>query len=68
MDPHERIPHDDWTDQDLLTKDEAAERLSVEIAEVSAKLSGAHAGDEILERRLNGLKAAYKHLTEGAQG
>ncbi len=68
MDPHERIPHDDWTDQDLLTKGEAAERLSVEIAEVSGKLSGAHPGDEILERRLNGLKAAYKHLTEGAQG
>ena len=68
MDPHERIPHDDWTDQDLLTKGEAAERLSVEIAEVSAKLSGAHAGDEILERRLNGLKEAYRHLTEAGPG
>ncbi len=66
MDPHERIPRDDWADQDLLTKDEAAERLSAEIAEVSAKLNGAHAGDEILERRLNGLKEAYKYLTEGA--
>ena len=68
MDPHERIPHDDWGDQDLLTKGEAAERLSAEIAEVSAKLSAAHAGDEILERRLNGLKEAYRHLTEGAEG
>ncbi len=66
MDPHERIPRDDWADQDLLTKGEAAERLSAEIAEVSAKLDGAHAGDEILERRLHGLKEAYKHLTEGA--
>ncbi|OBH96920.1 hypothetical protein [Mycobacterium sp. E2733] len=66
MDPHERIPRDDWADQDLLTKDEAAERLSEEIAEVSGKLNGAHAGDEILERRLNGLKEAYKYLTEGA--
>lgn len=66
MDPHERIPRDDWADQDLLTKSEAAERLSAEITEVSAKLSAADAGDEILERRLNGLKEAYKHLTEGA--
>ncbi|MGN6339236.1 hypothetical protein [Mycobacterium sp.] len=68
MDSHERIPHDDWADQDLLTKGEAAERLSGEIAEVSAKLSGAHAGDEILERRLNGLKEAYRHLTEAGPG
>ncbi len=66
MDPHERIPRDDWADQDLLTKGEAAERLSAEIAEVSAKLNGAHAGDDALERRLNGLKEAYKYLTEGA--
>jgi hypothetical protein len=68
MDSHERIPHDDWADQDLLTKGEAAERLSAEIAEVSAKLSGARAGDEILERRLNGLKEAYRHLTEAGPG
>ncbi|OBH62441.1 hypothetical protein [Mycobacterium sp. E2479] len=68
MDPHERIPHDDWADQDLLTKGEAAERLSAEIAEVNAKLSVAHAGDEILERRLNGLKEAYRHLTEAEPG
>jgi len=68
MDPHERIPRDDWADQDLLTKGEAAERLSAEIAEVSAKLSGAHAADEILQRRLSGLKEAYKHLTEDRQG
>ena len=69
MDSHERIPHDDWADQDLLTKSEAAERLAAEIADVSAKLSGANldsdAAREILERRLNGLKEAYKHLTEG---
>ncbi|HYB81664.1 MAG TPA: hypothetical protein VED43_08450 [Mycobacterium sp.] len=69
MDPRERIPHDDWADQDLLTKGEAAQRLAAEIAEVSAKLSGSDAGSntEILERRLNGLKEAYKHLTERAQ-
>ena len=68
MDSHGRIPHDDWADQDLLTKSEAAERLAAEIAEVSAKLSGSDgpADAEILERRLNGLKEAYKHLTAGA--
>ncbi|OBH64952.1 hypothetical protein A5685_19665 [Mycobacterium colombiense] len=68
MDPNERIPRDDWADQDLLTKGEAAERLSAEIAEVSAQLSGAHAGDEILQRRLNGLTEAYRHLTEAGPG
>ena len=58
--------------QDLLTKSEAAERLAAEIADVSAKLRGTDVGSdaarEILERRLNGLKEAYAHLTEGAQG
>ncbi|CAM2797446.1 hypothetical protein BST27_04335 [Mycobacterium intermedium] len=69
MDPRRRIPHDDWADQDLLTKSEAAERLAAEITEVTAKLSGPDAGSgaarEMLERRLNGLKEAHKHLTEG---
>lgn len=62
MDPQGRIPHDDWADQDLLTKAEAAERLAHEIAEVKAKLSGSDA-DETLRRRLNALEEAYKHLT-----
>ena len=62
MEPQERIPHDDWADQDLLTKAEAAERLAAEISEVRTKLSGSD-DDEILRRRLNGLKEAYKHLT-----
>ena len=62
MDPHERIPHDDWADQDLLTKAEAAERLADEITEVKARLSGSDA-DETLRRRLNALEEAYKHMT-----
>ncbi|OBI85686.1 hypothetical protein [Mycobacterium asiaticum] len=72
MDPRERIPHDDWADQDLLTKSEAAERLTAEIVEVSASLErpdgpvGAHR--ELLERRLSGLREAVRHLTEGAPG
>jgi hypothetical protein len=62
-----RIPHDDWADQDLLTKGEAAERLAAEIEEVSAKLNASDVSDETLVRRLNGLKEAYKHLTADAQ-
>ncbi|OBI72435.1 hypothetical protein [Mycobacterium asiaticum] len=70
MDPRERIPHDDWADQDLLTKSEAAERLSAEVAEVSAALAGPDgpvgAHRDLMERRLNGLREAIRHLTEGA--
>lgn len=63
MEPQERIPHDDWADQDLLTRTEAAERLAAEIVDVRAKLND-RGTDEILQRRLNGLEEAYKHLTE----
>ncbi|MEX5636465.1 hypothetical protein [Parafrankia sp. FMc2] len=38
MAPIDRIPEDDWTDQDLLTKDEAGERLDVEITAVTGEL------------------------------
>ncbi|MED5810857.1 hypothetical protein VST63_00670 [Mycolicibacterium sp. 050232] len=60
MDPNERIPHDDWVDQDLLTKDEAAGRLVDEIAEVSRKIEAGE-GDELLERRLAGMREALAH-------
>jgi hypothetical protein len=66
--PHERIPHDDWADQDLLTRAEAAQRLAAEIEEVSTKLNGADAGDEILQRRLAALKEVHAHLTGGTNG
>lgn len=62
MDPQGRIPHDDWADQDLLTKAEAAERLADEIAEVKAQLSGSDA-DETLGRRPHALEEAYNHMT-----
>jgi hypothetical protein len=72
MDPSQRIPHDDWADQDLLTKREAAERLAAEIAEVTAKLAAPDAGSDaardILQRRLNGLREAHKHMTDSTQG
>jgi hypothetical protein len=68
MEPHERIPHDDWADQDLLTRGEAAERLAAEIEEVSAKLNGADERDENLLRRLAALKEVHAQLTGEANG
>ena len=64
MDPSERIPKDDWVDQDLLTRDEAADRLVEEIKEVSEKIEAGE-GDELLERRLAGMKEALKHYRDG---
>jgi hypothetical protein len=63
MPDNERIPKDDWVDQDLLTRGEAAERLAAEIEEVSVQLAGPAAGDEALTRRLTALKEAYSHMT-----
>jgi heme oxygenase len=68
MPDNERIPHDDWVDQDLLTRGEAAERLAAEIEEVSAELAGPAAGDEVLTRRLAALKEAYAHTTGAPPG
>ena len=48
------------------TRDEAAERLAAEIADVEAKLATGP-GDEILERRLVALKQAHEQIT-GASG
>ncbi|WP_101947841.1 hypothetical protein [Mycobacterium sp. 3519A] len=62
MDPKDRIPHDDWADQDLLTKSEAAERLAAEIEDVQTKLA-AGAGDEIMERRLGALRESLARIT-----
>jgi hypothetical protein len=66
MPDNERIPQDDWVDQDLLTRGEAAERLAAEIEQVTAELAGPATGDEILTRRLAALKEAYAHMTGGA--
>jgi heme oxygenase len=65
MPDNERIPQDDWVDQDLLTRGEAAERLAAEIEQVTAELAGPAAGDEILTRRLAALKEAYAQMTGG---
>lgn len=64
MDPSDRIPHDDWADQDLLTRAEAAERLAVEIADVRARVDGG-ATDEVTLRRLAALQEAHAQLVDG---
>jgi hypothetical protein len=66
MDPKERIPHDDWADQDLLTRDEAAQRLVAEIADVEAKIA-AGSGDEVMERRLAALRQAHDQVTKPSE-
>ena len=67
MAPIDRIPADDWTDQDLLTKDEAGERLDDEIVTVTGELDRLRAAGigpleqdevELLTRRLEAMKAA----------
>lgn len=65
MPDNERIPQDDWVDQDILTRTEAAGRLAEEIEHVTAELAGPAAGDEALERRLAALKEAYAQMTGG---
>jgi hypothetical protein len=65
MPDNERIPKDDWVDQDLLTRGEAAERLAAEIEQVTAELGGPKAGDEVLTRRLAALREAHAQMTGG---
>jgi hypothetical protein len=68
MDAGKRIAADDWTDQDLLTKDEARERIAEEIESESAALAALGAGPVVQaevqrrERRLSALKIALSHL------
>lgn len=72
--PVEQLPLSDWTDQDLLTKDQARERLTMEIGRTKARLAelwGLDAESEIalLTKRLNAMESmcgeydAYLHGT-----
>jgi hypothetical protein len=74
----EQLPQSDWTDQDLLTKDEARERLVQEIGRTRARLESvrastgdpAHIDAEItlLARRLNAMESIrdeYNHYLDG---
>lgn len=70
-----QLPVDDWTDQDLLTKDEAHERLIVEIDRTQARLdelSAEKADDDaeirLLSRRLNAMQSVrdeYRNARDG---
>lgn len=62
--PVEQLPQSDWADQDLLTKDEARERLVAEIDRTQLRLSQldtANPDDEaeitLLTRRLNAMES-----------
>ncbi|OBI17572.1 hypothetical protein [Mycobacterium sp. E2497] len=64
VEPVEQLPLSDWTDQDLLTKDEARERLVKEIGRTQARLGqldAANSDDEseitLLTRRLNAMES-----------
>jgi hypothetical protein len=58
----------DWEDQDLLTIDEAGERLRDELRSVREQLAGVGAADpgrDRLERRIRVLEACLDGLNQG---
>jgi hypothetical protein len=63
IEPVEQLPLSDWTDQDLLTKDEARERLVHEIDKTRARLSQLERDSpdnpeiSLLARRLNAMES-----------
>jgi hypothetical protein len=70
LDKIEQLPVSDWTDQDLLTKDEARERLVDEIGRTRARLdevTARNADDPevtLLERRLNAMESVRDEYTD----
>jgi hypothetical protein len=78
MDPIEQLPVSDWTDQDLLTKDEARGRLVGEIGHSRARLEKLKANlnrnkaDEselaLLARRLNAMESIVREYDEYLDG
>ncbi len=62
--PVEQLPLSDWTDQDLLTKDEARDRLVDEIGRTQGRLAGLDPGNPdheaeiaLLTRRLDAMES-----------
>ena len=63
MDRIQQLPQDDWHDQDLLTKREAAERLDAEIHLVRSQLAELKVGSverEQLTKRLSAMETALR--------
>ena len=78
MERIEQVPQSDWTDQDLLTKNEARERLIEEIGRTQARLAEVQAGGgdpahvdaevTLLERRLNAMKSVRDEYNDYLTG
>jgi hypothetical protein len=70
VDRIEQLPVSDWTDQDLLTKDEARKRLVDEIGRTRARLdelTATNADDPeitLLARRLNAMESVRDEYTD----
>lgn len=70
----EQLPVSDWTDQDLLTKDEARERLIDEIGSTRARLdelTATNADDPeitVLARRLNAMESVRDEYSDYLDG
>jgi hypothetical protein len=70
----EQLPVSDWTDQDLLTKDEARERLVEEIGRTRARLDEVTAADaddpeiDLLARRLNAMESIRDEYADNRGG
>lgn len=74
----EQLPRSDWTDQDLLTKDEARERLVEEIGRTRARLEEVqartgdpaqhHAELTLLARRLNAMESVRDEYNDYLDG
>jgi hypothetical protein len=74
VDRIEQVPVSDWTDQDLLTKDEARARLVDEIGRTRARLdelTATNADDPeitLLARRLNAMESVRDEYTDYRDG
>jgi hypothetical protein len=74
VDRGEQLPVSDWTDQDLLTKDEARERLVDEIGRTRARLdelTSTNAEDpeiRLLARRLNAMESVRDEYADYLDG
>ena len=63
MSPRPPSERSDWTDLDLLTREEASGRLQEEIAEIEPRLAEADPAErELLESRLRALREAVAEL------
>ncbi|PTR22833.1 hypothetical protein C8K36_11015 [Rhodococcus sp. OK519] len=71
MTAEERIEADDWVEQDLLTRDLAAERLDAVVAQATAELDHLEKVDadpaaiELVRKRITAAEASRRYVEEG---